>query len=66
AELAASEVEAAAQAGKDSETRVRIVRTPAEINIKIDPALERYITSHKHKMDLRGPVFTTVRSQVVG
>lgn len=66
AELAASEVEAAAQANKDSETRVRIVRTPAEINIKIDPALDRYITSHKRKMDLRGPVFTTVRSQVLG
>lgn len=66
AEAAAYEVEAATQANKDSETRVRIVRTPAEINIKIDSALDRYITSHKHKMDLRGPVFTTVRSQIIG
>jgi O-phosphoseryl-tRNA synthetase len=66
AELAASEIESSTQKGQDSETRVKIVRTPGEINIKIDPALDRYITSHKHKMDLRGPVFTTVRSQVVG
>jgi O-phosphoseryl-tRNA synthetase len=66
AELAASEVESASQNGKDSETRVKIVRTPGEINIKINPALDRYITSHKHKMDLRGPVFTTVRSQIAG
>ncbi len=34
AEAAAADVEAAAQAGKESETRVRIVRTPAEINIR--------------------------------
>ena len=66
AELAASEIESSTQKGQDSETRVKIVRTPGEINIKIDPALDRYITSHKHKMDLRGPVFTTVRSQVIG
>jgi O-phosphoseryl-tRNA synthetase len=64
AELAASEVEAAALAGRGSETRVRIVRSPADINMKLDPALERYITSHKHKMDVRGPVFTTVRSSL--
>ena len=64
AEAAASEIEAASLNGKDSETRVKIVRTPGEINLKMDPALERYITSHKHKMDLRGPVFITVRSKV--
>lgn len=66
AAAAAAEVEAATQAGKESETRVRIVRAPGDINIKILPPLERYITSHKHKIDLRGPVFTTVRSQIVG
>jgi O-phosphoseryl-tRNA synthetase len=66
AEAAAAEIEAATLAGKESETRARIVRSPADINIRIDPALERYITSYKHKMDLRGPVFTTVKSQIVG
>ncbi len=66
AALAACEIEVATMAGKDSETRARIVRSPGDINIRIHPALERYITSYKHKMDLRGPVFTTVKSQILG
>jgi len=65
AALAAYEVEERAMAGEESETRARIVRSPADINIKIHPSLERYITSYKHKMDLRGPVFTTVRSRLL-
>ena len=65
AALAAYEIEVATMAGKESETRARIVRSPGDINIKIHPALERYITSYKHKMDLRGPVFTTVKSEIV-
>ncbi len=65
AALAAYEVEAAAMAGRESETRVRIVRAPGDINIKISPALERFITSYKHKMDLRGPVFATVKSEIL-
>ena len=65
AALAAYEIEVASMAGKESETRARIVRSPGDINIKIHPALERYITSYKHKMDLRGPVFTTVKSEIV-
>jgi O-phosphoseryl-tRNA synthetase len=62
AEAAAAEIEDSTQKCRDSETRVRIVRAPGDINIKILPPLERYITGHKHKIDLRGPVFTTVRS----
>jgi len=65
AALAAHEVEAATVAGKESEIRSRIIRSPGDINIRIHPALERYITSYKHKMDLRGPMFTTVRSQIL-
>jgi O-phosphoseryl-tRNA synthetase len=65
AALAAYEIEAAAMAGKESETRSRIVRSPGDINIRIHPALERYITSYKHKMDLRGPMFTSVKSEII-
>jgi O-phosphoseryl-tRNA synthetase len=65
AELAAYEIEAAAMAGTEAETRARIVRSPGDINIQIAPALERYITSYKRKIDMRGPVFTTVKSQIV-
>jgi O-phosphoseryl-tRNA synthetase len=66
AQGAAYEAETASMAGKESETRARIIRSPGDINVKIHPALERYITSYKHKMDLRGPMFTTVKSQIVG
>ncbi len=65
AELAAHEIEMATMEGRDSETRVRIVRTAGEINVRIDPALERYITSYKRRIDIRGPVFTTVRSKII-
>ncbi len=66
ADLAASEIEESTIKEKDSEIRIKIVRGPGDINVKIDPALERYITSYKRKIDLRGPVFTTVKSQIIG
>lgn len=65
AELAAKEAEDAALRGEGSETRVRIVRSPGDVNLRLEPALERYITSRKRKIDVRGPVFTTVRSEVL-
>jgi O-phosphoseryl-tRNA synthetase len=65
AEKAAFEIEVAALQNSGFETRVRIVRGPGDINIRIDPALERYITSYKKKIDIRGPVFTTVKSEIV-
>jgi len=65
AELAAREVEEAALKKEASETRARIVRSPGDVNLKLEPALERYITSRKRKIDVRGPVFTTVESKVL-
>ncbi len=61
---AAREIEKAAILDQDSETRVKIVRTPAEINLKIDPTAQRYITGLKKKIDIRGPVFTTVKMEI--
>jgi O-phosphoseryl-tRNA synthetase len=62
---AAREIEEALCSGKKKTSyRVRIVKTPAEINLRIDPAAQRYITSHKKKIDIRGPVFTTVEMTV--
>jgi len=46
-----------------TETRVRIVKVPFEVNVRLDPIARRYITGHKKKIDLRGPVFTTVRAE---
>jgi O-phosphoseryl-tRNA synthetase len=65
AELAARKAEEAALKGEGSQTRVRIARAPGDLNLRLQPALERYITSRKKKIDLRGPVFTTVRSEVI-
>jgi O-phosphoseryl-tRNA synthetase len=64
ADHAASDIEAATLFDKPSLTRVRIVRSPGDINLRIDPVLEHYITSNKRKIDIRGPVFTTVISEV--
>ncbi|MCZ7391861.1 MAG: O-phosphoserine--tRNA ligase, partial [Candidatus Methanoperedens sp.] len=61
----AREIEDAAQRGEGSETRVRIIKVPSEINIRIDPIAQRYITGLKKKIDTRGPVFTTVRMEII-
>jgi O-phosphoseryl-tRNA synthetase len=44
---------------------VKIVRSGADINIKIDDVAMRYITSTKKKIDIRGPVFITVVAKKV-
>jgi O-phosphoseryl-tRNA synthetase len=61
----AKEIEDAAKNGSGSETRVRIIKVPSEINIRIDPIAQRYITGLKKKIDTRGPVFTTVRMEII-
>ena len=62
---AAWEIEEAVKDGKKlMETRVRIVKVPSEINIRIKPLIQHYITSNKKKIDIRGPVFTTVRAEI--
>jgi O-phosphoseryl-tRNA synthetase len=61
----AKEIEDATQRGEGSETRVRIIKVPSEINIRIDPIAQRYITGLKKKIDTRGPVFTTVRMEII-
>lgn len=59
----ANEIENAIEEGNNIlETRVRIVKVPSEINIKIKPLAQRYITSNNKKIDIRGPVFITVKT----
>ncbi|MDG6243442.1 MAG: O-phosphoserine--tRNA ligase [Methanolobus sp.] len=63
---AAKDIEDAVAKGENEvETRVRIVKVPSEINIRLEPLAQRYITSNKKKIDIRGPVFTTVRTTIV-
>ncbi len=62
---AAFEIEEAVASGESEwETRVRIVKVPSEINIKLEPLAQRFITSNNKKIDIRGPVFTTVRAEI--
>jgi O-phosphoseryl-tRNA synthetase len=61
----AKEIETAVQEGSGSETRARIIKVPSEINIRIDPIAQRYITGNNKKIDTRGPVFTTVKMEII-
>jgi len=61
AALAASEIERAARGGKRQvKVRVKNVKLPSDLNLTIEEAAQRYITSNKKRIDVRGPVFTTV------
>lgn len=61
AALAAQEIERAAKHGKKQVgVRVRAAKLPSDINLVIDEAAQRYITANKKRIDVRGPVFTTV------
>ncbi|MDQ1251200.1 MAG: O-phosphoseryl-tRNA synthetase [Euryarchaeota archaeon] len=63
---AAREIEEAAMSGTSEHiARVRIVKVPSEINIKVGPIAQRYITGKKKKMDMRGPVFISVKAEFV-
>ncbi|MDK2825923.1 phosphoserine-tRNA(Cys) ligase [Methanolobus vulcani] len=62
---AVKDIESAVANGESEvETRVRIVKVPSEINIRLEPLAQRFITSNKKKIDIRGPVFTTVRATI--
>ena len=69
AALTAYTIEEAAKTGiiekKDVEVKVKIARSGADINIKIDDVAMRYITSTAKKIDIRGPVFLTVVAKKV-
>jgi O-phosphoseryl-tRNA synthetase len=41
-----------------------MVKLPGDINVKIGESTMRYITDNNKKVDVRGPVFMTVRSEL--
>jgi O-phosphoseryl-tRNA synthetase len=59
--LAASEIEKATAAGQDVEVRVRVVENLSDINLKLQENIRKYIISNDGKIDVRGPMFITVR-----
>jgi O-phosphoseryl-tRNA synthetase len=41
-----------------------MAKLPSDINVRIEDYAMRFITDRKKKIDLRGPVFLTVRSEL--
>ncbi|MDD1677417.1 MAG: O-phosphoserine--tRNA ligase [Methanomicrobiales archaeon] len=62
--LAASRIEHAARCGCPVTVQVKMARTPADINLNVADYAVRAITDAKKKIDVRGPVFLTVRSEI--
>lgn len=60
--LAAARIEEAARCGKATTVQVKMAKLPSDINLKIDEYAMRFITDNKKKVDVRGPVFLSVRS----
>ena len=61
---AAARVEEAARCGKGTSVQVKMAKLPSDINLKIDEYAMRFITDNKKKVDVRGPVFLSVRSVI--
>ena len=62
--FAAAEIEQAARCGKGTLVQVKMAKHPSDINLRIEEYAMRAITDTKKKVDVRGPVFLAVRSQV--
>ncbi|MDD1679437.1 MAG: O-phosphoserine--tRNA ligase [Methanomicrobiales archaeon] len=60
---AAARIEALAGCRRGESVQVKMARTAPDINIAIAEHALRFITSEKKKIDVRGPVFLTVRSE---
>jgi O-phosphoseryl-tRNA synthetase len=62
--LAAARIEDAARCGKGTTVQVKMAKLPSDINLKVDEYAMRFVTDNKKKVDVRGPVFLSVRSTV--
>lgn len=63
ASLAARRIEEAAGEGRPVKVRVRNVKSPSDINVVVEEVAQRYLTSRQKKVDVRGPVFTTITAE---
>ncbi len=55
--------QAAAEDRQPDEIKIKGVKRPSDINLKISDSVNRFITSNNKKIDIRGPVFTTIRAE---
>lgn len=66
ANLAARKIEKTAEEGKEKvKIRVPIVESLGDINLKLKRPAKRYITNNNKKIDVRGPVFSTVVAEKI-
>jgi O-phosphoseryl-tRNA synthetase len=65
ANLAAARIEEAARVGEGVTVQTKMAKTPSDVNVKIPEWAMRYITDNKRKVDVRGPVFLTVRAEII-
>ncbi|HJJ92679.1 MAG TPA: O-phosphoserine--tRNA ligase [Methanocorpusculum sp.] len=65
ANLAVARIEEAARFGDNTSVQVKMSKHPSDVNLKIEEYAMRYVTDNKKKLDLRGPVFLTVRSRIL-
>ena len=63
ASLAAARIERAARCREGTTIQVKMAKLPSDINVRIADHAMRYITDNNRKVDVRGPVFLTVRSE---
>ena len=64
AALAAARIEEAARCGKSTSVQVKMAKLPSDINLKIEEFAMRAVTDNNRKVDVRGPVFLSVRSTI--
>ena len=66
ADFCASQIEReAAQGTPDTrEIRVGMVRSASDVYLEIPIAVRRFVESKNKKIDIRGPMFTTVRYSI--
>ena len=62
--LAAARIEEAVRCGRHAHIQVKMAKLLSDINLKIADHAVRYITDQKKKIDVRGPVFLSVRSDL--
>jgi O-phosphoseryl-tRNA synthetase len=64
AALAAARIEEAARCGKSTVVQIKMAKLPSDINLKIEEFAMRAVTDNNKKVDVRGPVFLSVRSTI--
>ena len=62
--LCGKKVENGVAEGKNGEIRIRVVESPSDINLEVDESVKNYISSSGGKIDVRGPMFISVKWEI--